>query len=241
MSAQFISDLHLHSSRPEVTDCFLKFLGEATETTDSLYILGDLFETWIGDDDPDANHRKVIAALKKFTDTGRACFFAPGNRDFLVGHRFGRESGVQLLDEATIIDLHGERTLLLHGDELCTDDHAYQKFRFWMRNSIMQKTFLTLPLSARHHIAAKLRKSSMAETALKPEEITDVSQRTVEETMRHFNVRTLIHGHTHRPAIHSFAMNTDKATRIVLGDWYTQGSVLEWTSSGYSLKSLPLN
>jgi UDP-2,3-diacylglucosamine hydrolase len=235
----FISDLHLHPSRPVVTDCFVQFLEASAATTKALYILGDLFEVWIGDDDPDPHHRRVIDALHKFTASGPECFFARGNRDVIIGRKFCAETGSQLLDETTVIELYGTRILISHGDELCTDDLAYQRFRQQARNPTWRALFLALPLSLRRYVAQHLRRRSKADTALKPEDITDVSAQAVEEAFSTHRVTTMIHGHTHRPGVHELELFRKPRTRIVLGDWYEQGSVLRWDESGYRLETLP--
>jgi UDP-2,3-diacylglucosamine hydrolase len=241
MTTLFISDLHLDSSRPEVTECFLNFLKDAAEKADALYILGDLFEVWIGDDDPDPHHQTIIDALREFTTARRPCYFMRGNRDVLIGRRFCAEARAQLLEEMTIIQLYDERILLLHGDELCTDDRAYQKFRRQARSPTWRALFLSMPLGARRWLSTRIRRRSTTMTALKPEDITDVNQETVEEVMREHRVKILLHGHTHRPGIHQFTLDGRPATRIVLGDWYEQGSVLEWGADGPKLRVLPLN
>lgn len=240
MATLFISDLHLHPSRPTVTDCFEQFLEQSAATTDALYILGDLFEVWIGDDDPDPHNRRIIAALRKFTAAGPECFFARGNRDVIVGRRFCTETGLHLLDEMTVIDLYGSPVLVSHGDELCTDDHAYQRFRRQARNPTWRALFLALPLPVRRYLAQHLRRRSRKDTALKPEDITDVSPAAVEEAFGKYRVTTMIHGHTHRPGVHELELFRKARTRIVLGDWYEQGSVLRWDESGYRLETLTL-
>jgi UDP-2,3-diacylglucosamine hydrolase len=239
MTTLFISDLHLHPSRPLVTDCFVQFLEESAATSEALYILGDLFEVWIGDDDPDPHHRRVIDALHKFTASGAECFFARGNRDVIIGRRFCAETGCQLLNETTIIELYGTRILISHGDELCTDDHAYQRFRHQARSPTWRALFLALPLSLRRFVAQHLRRRSKVDTALKPEDITDVSEEAVEEAFASHRVTTMIHGHTHRPGVHQLELFRKPRTRIVLGDWYEQGSVLRWDESGYRLETFP--
>lgn len=240
MTTLFISDLHLHPARPAVTDCFIRLLEEWRESADALYILGDLFEVWIGDDDPDPHHRRIIESISRFTSAGPECFFARGNRDVIIGRRFCADTGSQLLDETTVIDLYGTRVLVSHGDELCTDDHAYQRFRRQARSPTWRALFLALPLSARHYLAQRLRRRSQADTALKPEEITDVSTEAVAAAFAEHRVTTMIHGHTHRPAIHELELFRKPRTRIVLGDWYKQGSVLHWDETGYRLETLPL-
>jgi UDP-2,3-diacylglucosamine hydrolase len=240
MSTIFISDLHLNPCRPEITDCFLTFLKNSADSAEALYILGDLFEVWLGDDAADPEQQAIVAALKRFTDTGRPCYFTHGNRDFLISKRFSTDSGVQLLDESTVIDLYGERVLLLHGDTLCTDDHRYQRFRRIVRNRWLHALYFAIPIAARRAIVSGIRKSSKTDMALKPEQITDVNQHTVETTMRGNGVLKLIHGHTHRPAVHDFKLGQQAASRIVLGDWYTQGSFLEWSPDGFKLRSLSI-
>lgn len=240
MTTLFISDLHLHPSRPAVTDFFVRFLEESAATTSTLYILGDLFEVWIGDDDPDPHHRRVIAAIRQFTAAGPECFFARGNRDVIIGRRFCTETGSQLLDETTVIDLYGTRVLVSHGDELCTDDHNYQRFRSQARSPTWRALFLALPLPVRRYLAQHLRRRSRVDTALKPGDITDVSLEAVEDAFIEHRVTTMIHGHTHRPDVHELEVFRKLRTRIVLGDWYEQGSVLRWDESGYSLDTLPL-
>ncbi|MFW2404887.1 MAG: UDP-2,3-diacylglucosamine diphosphatase [Gammaproteobacteria bacterium] len=239
MTTLFVSDLHLEASRPEITDAFVRFLQTWSGRADALYILGDLFEVWFGDDDPDPSHRRVSAALSEFASAGAPVFLTHGNRDFLIGRRYARESNLQLLDEQTTIEIGGDRVLLLHGDELCTDDPAYQRFRRIVRNRAVGRVFLLLPLSVRRKIADRLRESSTR--TIKPDAITDVNTATVASTMREADVRIMIHGHTHRPAIHQMQLDGEPALRIVLGDWYTQGSVLHWTEHGPELKTLALD
>jgi len=240
MTTLFIADLHLHPSRPTVTNCFIRFLEKSAASTDALYILGDLFEVWVGDDDPDPHHRRVIAALSKFAEAGPQCFFARGNRDVIIGRRFCTETGFHLLDETTVIDLYGTPVLVSHGDELCTDDHTYQRFRRQARSPTWRALFLSLPLSVRRYAAKHLRRRSQADTALKPEDITDVSPQAVEDAFIEHRVTTMIHGHTHRPAVHELEIFSKPKTRIVLGDWYEQGSVLQWDELGYRLETLTL-
>ena len=239
MATLFISDLHLDPARPDITSQALAFLEAETRAADALYILGDLFEAWVGDDDPEPEKRRVIAALKALTDGGLPCYFMHGNRDFLVGAGFAAASGCTLLEDPTIIDLHGTRVMLMHGDTLCTDDHEYQAFRKMVRNPDWQRAMLSRPLVERLAIARQLRETSAASIAGKSMEIMDVNQGAVVGAMRAHGVYTLLHGHTHRPAVHRFEVDGHDAVRIVLGDWYTQGSVLSWDADGFVLRTLP--
>jgi UDP-2,3-diacylglucosamine hydrolase len=238
MTTLFISDLHLYHQRPAVTEAFRQFLRQEAVQADSLYILGDLFEAWIGDDDPDPNNRSIVAALKELTDSGTRCFFIGGNRDFLVGDRFAEETGVNILSDGTQIDLYNQPVLLMHGDTLCTDDKEYQRFRRFVHHPATQAVFLTLPVAARRALAKRKRDQSMSPSSPKPEEIMDVNQAAVEKTMRDESVKILVHGHTHRPAAHRFKLAGNDAQRIVLGDWYSQGSILRWDSAGPELTTL---
>ncbi len=238
MSILFISDLHLDGSRPDITSQFLEFLSGEAATAQQLYILGDLFEAWIGDDDPDPDKVRVRAALRALTHSGVACFLMHGNRDFLIGKRFESDTGVRLIDDGTIVTLYGRRVLLMHGDTLCTDDHAYQRLRRIVRNPFVQWLLRRLSLAQRQRLAVKMRAGSKAhiESADKASpDIMDVNMQAVVEAMQRFHVECLIHGHTHRPAIHDLQVNGRPATRIVLGDWYEQGSVLRWNERGYEL------
>lgn len=229
MTTLFISDLHLDGSRPEITELFLKFLKQEAAAAAALYILGDFFEVWIGDDDDDPHHARVMDGLGALTATGVPVYFMHGNRDFLVGKRFAKRTGVRLLADPTVIDLGGSPTLLMHGDTLCTDDIGYQRARCFMRNRLVQGIYLVLPLPLRRRIASYARAKSMADTATKAPYIMDVNQQTVESVMAQNGVMRLIHGHTHRPAVHHFSSTVGKAMeRIVLGDWYEQSSILRW-------------
>ncbi len=238
MTALFISDLHLYHQRPAVTEAFRQFLRQDAVQADSLYILGDLFEAWIGDDDPDPHNRSIVTSLKELTDSGTRCFFIPGNRDFLVGDRFAAESGVSILTDGTQIDLYNQPVLLLHGDTLCTDDKGYQRFRRFVHHPATQAVFLALPVAARRTLAKHMRDQSMSTSSQKPEEIMDVNQAAVEKTLRDESVKILVHGHTHRPAAHRFKLAGSDVQRIVLGDWYSQGSILRWDSAGPELTTL---
>lgn len=241
MTIAFISDLHLDESRPQVTDLFIEYLRVGARSFDAIYILGDLFEVWLGDDDDSPHHRRVVAALREYTAAGRDCYFVWGNRDILIGRQFCRDAGVKMLEEQTVAEFFGQRTLLVHGDELCTDDAAYQRFRRRSRNRLVQWVFLRLPLAFRQSLANRMRSRSKQHTARVAETITDVNQGEVENTMRRHGVSLLIHGHTHRPGMHDFDMDGKPMRRIVLGDWYEQGSALEWSAAGYELRAMPFS
>lgn len=243
MSTLFVSDLHLEASRPGITALFLRFLREDARRADALYILGDLFEAWVGDDDPCPAGAAVAEALAELTASGVRVFFMRGNRDFLLGQAYARRCGMRILPDPAVVVLHGRPVLLMHGDLLCTDDLAYQAFRSQVRAPEWQATFLAQPLDARLAFASKARAASRAHQAsvgagMGGEDITDVSAATVEATLARFGIDTLIHGHTHRPAIHSLDAAGQRCRRIVLGDWYTQGSVLRADADGYALEAL---
>lgn len=238
----FISDLHLDAARPDITGQFLAFLSRTARAAQALYILGDLFEVWIGDDDPEPDKARVMDALHELTRSGTACFVMHGNRDFLLGRKFCARTGARLLDDGTVVDLYGERVLLLHGDTLCTDDHSYQRLRRILRNPLSRAAFRVMSLAQRQRLARKLRAGSRAHLdtlSTKMPDIMDVNADAVLRTFEHYHVRCMIHGHTHRPAVHSLQVGGNTVTRVVLGDWYTQGSVLRWDASGYELQSLP--
>ncbi len=236
----FISDLHLDASRPKATALFLDFLNDNAGRTDALYILGDLFEAWIGDDDIDAHHARVQDGMRAFTDSGAAGYFMHGNRDFLVGERFAQRTGFTLLDDPMTIDLFGNRTLLMHGDTLCTDDTGYQSFRRMVRDIGWQKEFLGQPLAARQAFAARARAESKAAQAGLAMDIMDVNRDAVSSAFLEHDLARLVHGHTHRPGVHTFLLEGRPRQRIVLGDWYEQGSVLIATPEGLSLIELDM-
>ena len=234
----FISDLHLDKERPQIIEQFLDFLNNDTHDADALYILGDLFEYWIGDDDPAEGLTAVIRELRTATERGLPIYFVHGNRDFLIGHRFCLRTGIHLLEDYRVIDLYGIATLIMHGDTLCTDDLAYQSLRWKTRNRLIQWLLLRLSLKTRQQIARYLHSKSTQEKQSKSEAIMDVNQSAVEQAMRKHRVNRLIHGHTHRPAIHQFELDGEEATRIVLGDWYTHGAVLRVDAGGYRFREL---
>lgn len=240
MSTLFISDLHLEPTRPAITALFLTFLERRAKQAEALYILGDLFEAWIGDDDDSELGQTVVAGLRALNESGVPVFFLHGNRDFLLGERFAAASGIQLLPESWVIQLVGEPVLLLHGDTLCTDDVEYQNFRAQVRDPAWQARTLALPLTQRRALASQLRETSRQATQRKATDITDVNPNEVGRVMREHGLARLIHGHTHRPAIHDWILDGRPARRVVLGDWWEQGSVLECDAMGWRLESLPL-
>ena len=241
MTQLFISDLHLDASRPEAVEAFEELLSGEARDAERLYILGDLFEAWIGDDYPDPIGMRVTNALQELHQSGTACYFIRGNRDFLIRNGFATAAGMHILPDCALIEINGERALLMHGDLLCTEDKQYLRFRKIVHNSLFQSLFLSLPISMRQSIAGGARDMSKSDNMIKPDSIMDASQVTIELMMQRYEVSTLIHGHTHRPAVHKFSMNNNEATRIVLGDWYEQGSILRCEDSGYSLERLSFN
>ena len=240
MPTFFISDLHLDEARPRIVDLFEAFLRDEARKADALYILGDLFEAYIGDDDDAPLPARVASALKSLHDTGVPVFFLAGNRDFLLGNGYARRTGMTLLADGTTIDLHGTPTLILHGDALCTDDAAYQAFRQQVRDPEWQRMFLTQQLAARRTFAAKARDASRAHTSMADMAIMDVNQAAVENALRDAKVTRMFHGHTHRPAIHDFMLDGSSEQRIVLGDWYEQGSVLRVDAETIELRGLAI-
>lgn len=235
----FISDLHLSAERPAINDLFLKFLRCEAREADALYILGDLFEFWIGDEGTEFDeNRPLIAGLRELADSGVPVYVMPGNRDFVLGAGFEHASHCKLLPDPTRIDLYGTPTLLMHGDSLCTRDTEYMAFRKMVRDPAWQRVALAKPLAEREAIARKYREISMATSANKKPEIMDVTQEEVNNAMRTHGVCHLIHGHTHRPAEHAFSLDGAPATRTVLGDWYDQGSVLRVTPQGQTLERI---
>ena len=233
-----ISDLHLDPAAPGIARQFVDFLRGEARAARALYILGDLFEAWLGDDDPDPAVRAIVAELRALHDAGVPTYFMHGNRDFLIGSRFAAETGCTLLEDGTVVDLHGERVLLMHGDLLCTADTSYQRLRRILRNPVTLFVLRHLGLESRRKLGRKLRAGSQMHVGSMTAEIMDVTPSEVIDSLRDSRVSTLVHGHTHRPAIHSLDVDGKPARRIVLGDWYTQGSVLEWCDDGVELRTL---
>jgi len=238
MSTLFISDLHLDASRPHITRLFLEFLETEALQADALYILGDLFEAWIGDDASDEVGDAVAQGLARLHERGVACFYMHGNRDFLLGDAYARRARMTLLPDPSVIEIEGERVLLMHGDTLCTDDVPYQAFRTQTRDSKWQRAFLARPVSERQQFAEQARAESKRYTRSVVDAITDVNQDSVSIALQEHGVLVLIHGHTHRPAIHSLAKESTK--RVVLGDWYEHGSLLSVRNDVFDLRKMPV-
>jgi UDP-2,3-diacylglucosamine hydrolase len=232
----FISDLHLSADRKDINGCLFRFLQTEALDADALYILGDLFEVWIGDDDITPFSESIATALKTLSATV-PIYFIHGNRDFAIRQSFALRAGMTILPEQHVIDLYGRKALLMHGDELCTRDIEYQKFRKKSRSWWWPRLMLLLPLKTRQKIANKGRQTSKNNQAQLTAEIMDVTQHEVELAMQHHGVDLLIHGHTHRPKVHKFMLDTKAMERIVLGDWYDQGSILIADKQDLSLEN----
>ena len=239
MSTLFISDLHIDADNPAITRQFIDFAGAEARGAEALYILGDLFESWVGDDAADPHQTMAMAALKSLTDSGVPCFVMHGNRDFLLGDRFCGVSGARLLPDPLVITLYGEPILVMHGDALCTDDRPYQRLRATVRDREWQRQFLALKPKARRALAGAARDGSRAHTAALEYTVADVAPASVTAALRAAGTATLLHGHTHRPAIHALEVDGRACTRIVLGAWHHCGSLLRWSAAGPELVSLP--
>ena len=237
-STLFISDLHLDPASPGIARQFRAFLDGEARSADALYVLGDLFEVWLGDDDPDPATREIVAALRRLTDSGVPCFVMHGNRDFLIGERFALASGMRLLADPTVVDLYGTRTVLMHGDTLCSDDHEYQEFRALVRNPAWQQAFLAKPLDERTRMAREARGRSEQSKQVKDMTIMDVTPATVDSAFRAHHSARLIHGHTHRPAHHEHKVDGRDCERWVLADWYEHGSCLLCDANGCRAQAL---
>jgi UDP-2,3-diacylglucosamine hydrolase len=238
MSRLFVSDVHLDASAPAAIEQFLSFLDTHAKNAEALYILGDLFEVWVGDDDSDADKKGVASALRALTTRGVACFILHGNRDFLLGRGFCDATGCRLLPDPVVAEFDGERVLLTHGDALCVDDHSYQELRSVVRTAPWQRRFLALPLSDRELLANQARAGSRQHTSRTIPKIMDVNSDAVAQAFRVAEVRRMIHGHTHRPGIHDMVIDGTPAQRIVLGAWYEQGSYLFYERGTYQLREL---
>jgi UDP-2,3-diacylglucosamine hydrolase len=237
MAILFISDLHLSPERPAVTRAFLSFLEQRTDSTDALFVLGDLFEAWIGDDDTCATGLEVQEAFKQLTDKGVALFIQHGNRDFFIGNRFCKRTGAILLGDEHLVEYNDTTVLVMHGDTLCTDDHDYIRFRKRIRHPFIKFLLQSLPLAYRQKLANAVRAKSKAANANKPSAIMDVNADAVDAVMSKHCVTTLLHGHTHRPDRH---LHTH-GERIVLGDWHDKGWYVVWNSDGIELKNFSID
>lgn len=239
MTDLLISDLHLSPARPAIVRLFCDFLGRRARAASTLYILGDLFEYWIGDEGvAEPALRPIIQGIQALTDSGVAVFLMHGNRDFLIGARFAEVTGAELLPDPFPTELAGSPVVLTHGDMLCTDDVDYQRFRSEIRRPEWIRSFLEKSVAERIAMAEQYRELSKNATSMKPADIMDVNPEAVTRLMREYAVHCLIHGHTHRPAHHRFMLDGANASRIVLGDWYEQGSVLECGPNGFTLERL---
>jgi UDP-2,3-diacylglucosamine hydrolase len=235
----FISDLHISLEKPEITRRFLSFLRDRAPKAAAVYILGDLFDTWIGDDDPTPPNNSIRKQLKQLTSSGTTVYLQQGNRDFLLGKQFSEDTGVILLDEYAVINLHDTQTLLTHGDLLCTDDLPYQAFRAKSHTPEWQHAVLSKPLFLRLLAARWYRLRSYLHKRKKSQDIMDVNQDTVTKVVREHHCLRLIHGHTHRPAVHNFEIDNQPAQRFVLAAWSKSAAeVLCWDSNGYRIEAL---
>ncbi|XPF94130.1 UDP-2,3-diacylglucosamine diphosphatase [Colwellia sp. RE-S-Sl-9] len=231
----FIADLHLAENRPDITACFLSFMKNDAIKAEKLYILGDLFEVWFGDDYKTELTDAVIKAIQTLTATGTEVYFIHGNRDFLLGKHYAKQANMILLPEKQLIDLYNEKVLLMHGDTLCTRDVDYQKFRKKSRSWWWQGFMKSLPLWLRKKIADNYREKSKQAQQTKSLDIMDVTESEVIKDLEEYNCQLMIHGHTHRPNIHELIANNNPAQRIVLGDWYEQGAWLKVTPTTKTL------
>jgi len=227
MTTLFISDLHLSPENAALIQVTLDFLKTQTNDIESLYLLGDVFNTWLGDDIAPAEFEPLILQLQHLHHRGIKTYLMVGNRDFMLGKQFAKRCGCQLISDPTVIDLYGIKTLLMHGDSLCTDDVSYQRYRRKTRNKFLQWCFLHLPVRYRQAISDKIKQKSREQKQYKSSMIMDVNQLEVSRIMQQYDVQYLIHGHTHRPAIHNFTLANKQAYRIVLGDWEGEISALK--------------
>ena len=239
MTTLFISDLHLEAERPEIGDQFIRFLQTDATEAEALYILGDLFEAWVGDDDPNVHYGIIKLAIRKLTDSGIPVYFMHGNRDFMIGRRFANETGVEILKDPYPVKMYGQKALLSHGDAMCTDDVQYQRVRLMTRDPDWQQSMLAKPLKERLRIAEEARRQSLEQKLNLSMDIMDVNQGAVMRAINEYGVDVLLHDHTHRPDVHTVDLGNRKAKRVVLGDWYSQGSVVRWDLRGPKLEMMP--
>jgi UDP-2,3-diacylglucosamine hydrolase len=239
VSAWFASDLHLDPSAPDIAERFIRFLAGPARGAHALYLLGDLFEAWVGDDDPEPAHRGVMAAIAATAAAGTLVYAMRGNRDFLIGERFCADTGTRLLDDPAIIVVGGARAILTHGDGLCVDDRAYQRLRALVRDPRVRAGFARLPLPQRRRLAEEARAGSREHLARASGYITDVNAAAVDALFRAAGADTMIHGHTHRPGVHRSSVDGRPVTRFVLGDWHSTAQVLRWDTGGPQLVPCP--
>lgn len=241
MTTLFISDLHLDPTRPAITRAFLNLLSDKAKQADALYILGDFFEVWIGDDDDTELNQTIIDALHQLTTSGTPVYIMHGNRDFLIGQQFCQKTGCQMLEDPSVVNLYGEQALLMHGDSLCTDDIEYMQFRQLSRSAQWQQALLSRTVEERRQLATQMRAESKQANSNKAEDIMDVNAGEVIDALEHHQVKLLIHGHTHRPAIHSLNMGQNTAQRVVLGDWDQFGWLLSYKNDNrFELLKFPI-
>ncbi len=236
----FISDLHLAAHTPKITQTLETFLHTKARHADALYILGDLFDYWLGDNSQDPFEQSILQLLKDFTDTGVPTYFIHGNRDFLIGRHFAKQTGIQLLPSRHTIKLYGTPVSVMHGDTLCTFDRYYQAYRWFMNLSVVATVARFVPRKIRQSIAKGLRDQSRRHQNKVADYLLDVNPATVEKVMQDAKVNQLIHGHTHRPKIHHLEVQHKKSQRIVLGAWHNAGSALAYYADGhFELQDLP--
>ncbi|KEQ16166.1 UDP-2,3-diacylglucosamine diphosphatase [Endozoicomonas numazuensis] len=240
MNIQFISDLHLTPERPDIVRAFASYMSEQASKSDALYILGDFFEYWVGDDAMEPFHHDIARQLKAYTDSGKSLFIMAGNRDFAIGKDFLKMTGATWLNDPCCIDLNGETVLLMHGDLLCTGDQQYLRYRKIIRNPVVLGFLRLSPLSYRKNLAQKIRSNSKKAKSMKSLDIMDVTSEEVVRVMEQYQVKTLIHGHTHRPDIHDVELSSGTGKRIVLGDWDRQGWVLTADDSGLNMEAFDI-
>jgi len=238
MTTLFISDLHLEATQPDIAAQFLEFLTVEAVAADALYILGDLFEYWVGDDDPNAHYATIKQALHALVQHNVPVYLMHGNRDFMIGEDFANETGVTLLPDPYLLDIHGTRVLLCHGDAMCTGDVKYQEIRRMTRNPEWAAMMMQKSLAERQAFAAQARAASLAHGDSINQDISDVNATAVAQNFREHGVTTMLHGHTHRPAVHKLEVDGKAVRRIVLGDWFTQGSVVRWDQDGPVLSAM---
>jgi UDP-2,3-diacylglucosamine hydrolase len=236
----FASDLHLDPSTPDISGRFQRFLAGPVRGARTLFLLGDLFEAWIGDDDPEPAHREVVDSIAAVAAAGTKVFVMRGNRDFMIGARFCAASGATLLADPSILTMCGERVLLTHGDGLCVDDRPYQRLRALVRDPGIRAAFARLPIEARRRLATQARAGSREHLANTSSYITDVNQAAVETVLGDAGVTIMIHGHTHRPGVHRFRSGGEDRTRVVLGAWHDEANVVRWDDAGWQLLPCPV-